>query len=320
MRMRANGRVIRRKRVRGKRQAVSHKAWRSGELTPQQRRQLRQMVAAGGIFVLLVVLKLLFPQSLSALADTVRSSLGRDADFKAAFSAVGRAVAGESEVGDSLQEAYTAVFAPEEYHAAQASAVLSAAGRLEMPADRLGLRMRHVGETESHQESSPEDTIATAEEQMISDQSLVYFSPAAPANVSFEQVVLGFSYTTPVSGTMTSPFGYRIHPIYGDKRFHYGLDLANSKGTAIGAFADGTVKATGESSSLGRYLMISHANGITTLYAHCDRVVVTSGTQVTMGQKVAEMGETGLATGSHLHFEILDGDTYLNPIYYVEVH
>ncbi len=285
------------------------------QVTPQQRRRTIQLVVAGGIFVFLVMLKLLVPQSLTTFAAAVRDSLSRDADFKAAFSAVGRAIAGEESVGDSLQDAYTAVFAPEQYHAAQASAVCAAAKAIEMPADRLYNRLTGAaGQTEV------EETVQTSQEQMVSGQTLVYFSSATPANVSYEQVVLGFAYTTPVDGTLTSTFGYRDHPIYGEERFHYGLDIANGKGTAICAFADGTVKATGESSSLGRYLMITHPNGITTLYAHCDRVVVTAGTEVSMGQKVAEMGDTGIATGSHLHFEILDGDTYLNPIYYVEVH
>ena len=306
------------RRRQGKRLAARRRsaAGRTGRGQPPPR-QLRQLVVAGGIFVFLVLLKLIFPQSLAAVAGAVRDNLGRDADFKAAFAAVGEAIAGEKDVGDSLQEAYAAVFAPEQYRAAQASAVCAAAERLEMPADRLELRVRRIAEGE---DGTVEETVARAEEQMLNDQALVYFSAAAPDNVSFEQVALGFPYTTPVQGTMTSPFGYRIHPIYGDRRFHYGLDIANGKGTAICAFAAGTVKATGESSSLGQYLMLSHANGITTLYAHCDRVVVSTGEQVTMGEKIAEMGDTGLATGSHLHFEVLSDGTYLNPIYYVEVH
>lgn len=306
----ARRRPLRRRPSRGKRE-------RPGQLTPQQRRRTVQLMVAGGIFVLLVMLKLLVPQRIGAFALTVREGLGQNADFKAAFAAVGQAIAGERTVGDSLQEAYTAVFAPEEYRAAQASAMIEAVRSIgEMPADRLLLRLTAA----SGARRSREATIQTAEVQMTTDQALIYFSTVTPSNVSFEQVVLGFPYTSPLSGRMTSPFGYREHPIYGGNRFHYGLDLAADRGTAIGAFAAGTVKATGESSSLGRYLMISHPNGITTIYAHCDRVVVSAGRQVSLGEKVAEVGSTGAATGPHLHLEILSGDTYLNPIYYVEVH
>lgn len=310
------GRRVRGRRAAPRRRGAVHSGASGGQLTPQQRRRTVQLMVAGGIFVLLVMLKLLLPQRMGGLALSLRESLRQDADFKAAFAAVGEAIAGEKAVGESLQEAYTAVFAPEEYRAAQASAILEAVQRIEMPADRLAQRL---GGAIAHR-TPKEAAVQTAEVQMTADQALVYFSSATPSNVSFEQVVLGFPYTTPLSGRMTSPFGYREHPIYGGNRFHYGLDLAANRGTAIGAFAAGTVKATGESSSLGRYLMISHPNGITTLYAHCDRVVVSAGRQVAMGEKVAEVGSTGAATGPHLHLEILDGDTYLNPIYYVEVH
>ena len=84
------------------------------------------------------------------------------------------------------------------------------------------------------------------------------------------------------------------------------------------AFADGEVYATGESITLGNYIMIQHANGYITLYAHCSKVVATSGA-IAMGQKIAEVGHTGQVTGPHLHFELHDGDLYLNPIYYVEL-
>lgn len=103
----------------------------------------------------------------------------------------------------------------------------------------------------------------------------------------------------------------------GEEKFHYGLDIAADTGTAIGCFADGVVTAVGESSSYGKYVMVSHGEDYSTLYAHCSRITVTSGTAVKEGEKIAEVGETGIATGPHLHFEIHKGETYLNPIYYV---
>ncbi len=285
----------------------------SGALSDSQRRRMVQLVAAGGIFVLLVMWKLLAPESLASVASTVRNALGQDADFKAAFSAVGRAIAGDEGVGESLQEAYTAVFAPGRYHAAQASATIAAAEQMSPSANRLRERLAPYLDRE--------ETQAEEEERQPADsQSLVFFSAAAPANVSFEQAVMGFSYATPAQGTMTDTFGYRDHPIYHEERFHYGLDIANATGTAIHAFADGTVKAIGESDALGLYVMLSHANDVTTIYAHCSAVEVSTGQTVKMGDTIAQMGATGLATGSHLHFEVLKGDTYLNPIYYVEVH
>ena len=314
--------TARRVRYQGKRVAARPAAARrragarQGELTAAQRRRTAQLVAAGAIFVALVLWKLLAPQSLGAIARSIRGALSQDADFEAAFSAVGEAIAGEKEVGDSLQEACAAVFAPARYHASQASAVRQIARHVPDTANLLYeemARYRQQGEDSVQETEEPERQVADS-------QALVFFSAAAPANVSFEQEVLGFPYTTPAQGTMTDTFGYRDHPIYHEKRFHYGLDIANAQGTAIAAFAGGTVKATGESSSLGTYVMLTHPNNITTIYAHCSRVLVRSGQKVDMGEKIAEMGATGLATGPHLHLEILDGDTYLNPIYYVEVH
>ena len=129
----------------------------SGAAAALQRRRTLQLAVAGAIFVALVAWKLLFPESLWSVAGAVREALGQDADFKAAFSAVGEAIAGEKEVGDSLQEAYTAVFAPTRYHAQQASATLEAVTQVTLPADRLRLELedtlmpRETGETDQEE-------------------------------------------------------------------------------------------------------------------------------------------------------------------------
>ena len=95
------------------------------------------------------------------------------------------------------------------------------------------------------------------------------------------------------------------------------MDLAADSGTPVTCFADGSVTAVGESNSYGKYLIVAHEGGYATLYAHCSAVTVSSGSAVEKGQEVAKVGETGIATGPHLHFELHDGSTYLNPIYYV---
>ena len=140
---------------------------------------------------------------------------------------------------------------------------------------------------------------------------------AQPADAELLQQVLGFAYTAPVEGQLSSGFGLRTDPLEGVSRFHYGLDIAAPEGAVVSSFADGTVTAVGESSSYGKYVMVSHGEDYSTLYAHCSRITVTSGTAVKEGEKIAEVGETGVATGPHLHFEIHKGETYLNPIYYV---
>ena len=138
-----------------------------------------------------------------------------------------------------------------------------------------------------------------------------------PDDACMTQKVLGFAYDSPLTGAVNDAFGYREHPIDTGSKFHYGLDIQADEGAVIACFADGTVTAVGESSVLGKYLTIRHENGYSTLYAHCSRITASSGQQVRLGDPVAEVGKTGQATGAHLHFELLENTTYLNPIYYV---
>ena len=141
---------------------------------------------------------------------------------------------------------------------------------------------------------------------------------ALPDNVDMLQHVLNFDYADPVSaGQITSLFGARSDPLDTDARFHYGLDIAGEEGAVIFAFADGTVTAVGSSTDLGKYVTVAHDGGYSTLYAHCARVTASDGQQVKRGDPIAEMGDTGRATGFHLHFELHQNNTYLNPIYYV---
>lgn len=148
-------------------------------------------------------------------------------------------------------------------------------------------------------------------------QTAVYTPDVQPANTDLLQRVLGFAYAPPVAGQFSSGFGLRTDPLAGGSRFHYGLDIAAEEGAVVSAFAAGTVTAVGESSDLGRYVTVSHPNGYSTLYAHCTRITASAGQQVSCGDPIAEVGETGRATGPHLHFELHRGSTYLNPIYYV---
>ena len=139
-----------------------------------------------------------------------------------------------------------------------------------------------------------------------------------PTNVDMLQRILNLDYADPVpTGDVTSLFGARSDPLEGGGRFHYGLDIAGEEGTVISAFADGVVTAVGDSTDLGKYVTITHDGGYSTLYAHCRRITASDGQQVRCGDPIAEMGDTGRATGVHLHFELHQDDIYLNPIYYV---
>ena len=161
------------------------------------------------------------------------------------------------------------------------------------------------------------ETIEASETVAVDRNAVVYDSENTPQQATMVQQVLGFDYTNPVSGTLTSSFGYRDHPVEENEKFHYGIDIAAQTGEVICAFADGKVTAIGESSELGKYVELLHDNGYSTLYAHCSKVTASSGQKMKMGDPIAEVGETGEATGSHLHFVLYQDTLYLNPIYYV---
>lgn len=286
---------------------------RSEPLGPQEARRLAQLVVCGSIFVALVAAKLLLPARMAAFNEELSAALERNMDVQAVFSAVGRIFDGGVE--ERMEELYQAVFGPAEDGT-------KADGEAEANTSSPALELEENGAMESlrayrKERSSPPKEDQGAEPDASSLAYVLYSEENLPEKVSLEQAVLGFEYGPPLSGTLTSPFGYREHPIEGEERFHYGVDLAAEEGTAIQCFAGGTVTAVGESSSYGRYCIVAHEGGYSTLYAHCSRVTAASGAAVSLGEKIAEVGHTGMATGSHLHFELHRDGMYLNPVYYV---
>ena len=124
---------------------------------------------------------------------------------------------------------------------------------------------------------------------------------------------------------ITSPFGWRIHPVYNTKKFHSGIDIGGSYGTAIMAAGAGVVIYTAKpvqghntgGSGYGNYCIIDHGGGYTTLYGHMRNVYVKTGQKVKSRQKIGEMGSTGTSTGAHLHFEVRKSGSPVNPERYL---
>ncbi len=134
------------------------------------------------------------------------------------------------------------------------------------------------------------------------------------------------TWTRPASGTYTSSFGWRTHPIYGTKKQHRGADIANSIGTPVVAAGNGIVSHAGPMGTYGNVIMITHSvNGqiFTTVYAHLSSVGVSPGQSVSKGQSIGKIGNTGASTGPHLHFEMhvgnwsATGPSAVNPLRYV---
>ena len=142
---------------------------------------------------------------------------------------------------------------------------------------------------------------------------------AAGSTKPSAQVPSSTGWICPVpSYTLTSPFGMRIHPIYGYEKMHQGVDLATSQGTPIYAAKSGKVtNASFQSGGAGYYVSINHGDGFTSVYMHMTHFIVSPGQYVTTGQVIGYVGSTGASTGPHLHFGIAYNGNYINPMPYI---
>lgn len=129
--------------------------------------------------------------------------------------------------------------------------------------------------------------------------------------------LLWLHFRRPVlNARLSSPFGWRIHPVFGDRRFHNGIDLATTEGNAVYAAADGVVIDSGWHGNYGIYIRIRHSGGVETTYGHLSKVDadIRPGVHVTSGEVIGAVGETGVATGPHLYFEVNIGGSYVDPL------
>lgn len=236
---------------------------------------------AAGLFVAAAAAKLLFPARTSETIRTIEKSFHR-ADYRTE-----ETVAAVTEAADT---------------AAPVTVTINAA-------EFLGL-----AEPVSTEELSP-----AVEEAMAAfmEEQQPFVDIDVPANVSYDAPMPKFSFVPPLSARVSSDFGYRLHPIDNETKFHYGMDLAANSGDDIVCFAAGTVTEVGENGTSGKFLRIEHEDGYATMYAHCGQIYVEEGQKVEAGEKIALVGATGKATGPHLHFELTHDGIYLNPAFYL---
>ena len=121
----------------------------------------------------------------------------------------------------------------------------------------------------------------------------------------------------PVDASISSPFGYRIHPISGVRKLHTGLDLNAASGTTIRAAGSGTVILASWYGGYGNAVVIDHGGGLSTLYANQSSIAVSVGQSLVVGDTVGYVGTTGYSTGPHLHFETREWGTPVNPMNYL---
>ena len=315
----------------GKR-AVRHRAApgrgrRRVELGIRERRRLSQLTVCIVLFLAVFIGRGVFPERMGTFRTEVLELIRADTDFKAVFAAVGQAV----ERGEPLLDTLEAMWQGE-------LSVESAWLPYTLPVEEIRYReeLKFLGSSHTVTDvllRSPllaagvtatapaeENNAETAQETPVEQppERVVYDGPPLPDNATMEHMDLGLTDTTsPVVAVVSSQYGWREHPIDGEEKFHAGVDLAAPYGDPIGAFADGVVDYIGESPAYGQYLQLRHDGGVTTFYAHCSRLCVQQGQQVAKGEKVAEVGDTGNVTGTHLHFELRLNGELLNPLYYI---
>lgn len=286
----------------------------SGDFTKKELFQWIKVLACAFLFLTMVLTKVNMPEQFAQLRENIVLRTQHTIDYVDVFYSLGKAVSGEESVRQTMNHVYMEVFQPDKGMAGVTETAITVPVEIiEQPEDIKDMPQ------ENREEKADEAAKQEEGETEEKGEAAAVLEEAVPEGICMEQKILNLSYTTPVSGWLSSPFGYREHPVAGEEKFHRGIDIAAIEGSAISAFAEGKVSAVGESSSLGNYVMIRHENDLTTIYGHCSKITTKEGKEVVAGEKIAEVGHTGLATGDHLHFAIRQGDTYLNPIYYVEL-
>lgn len=286
----------------------------------KEQRRLIQLVVCLMLFFIVFLGKGNLPEN---LLDYIQVNT----DFKEVFSVLGEAISNGEPIGKSLGDLMINVFGAEEKVEATPNAartystvVRSAINDLDTTPERdvilsrLGIFVipENVGTVIENEEISADDT------QALQPQFPEYTGPALPVGATMEYYELGLSdLVTPVLGEITSTYGYRNHPVDGEYSFHTGIDLAADTGTSVAAFAAGTVDFIGESEAYGLYIQLRHDNDVTTFYCHCSELFAQKGETVSSGQIIAAVGDTGNATGPHLHLELKKDGMLLNPAYYI---
>jgi murein DD-endopeptidase MepM/ murein hydrolase activator NlpD len=144
-------------------------------------------------------------------------------------------------------------------------------------------------------------------------QGTELFIPGARLDWINLQEINGDLFIWPISGYITSPYGYRNSPFTGLRQFHSGIDIGAGSGTPIKSAMSGRVTVAGWSDTYGNYVVVSHHSGYRTLYGHMSLIRVKSGQYVSTGQRIGDVGSTGLSTNPHLHFTVYKNGVTVNP-------
>ncbi|NJL61510.1 MAG: M23 family metallopeptidase [Methylacidiphilales bacterium] len=155
-------------------------------------------------------------------------------------------------------------------------------------------------------------------ESQLLVKSLQNLIGASNTSITNEKSNSQIAFPTAKGTPITSGFGWRIHPITGERRFHTGIDFGAAMGTPIYAMTPGRVEFAGKRGGYGNAVIVNHGGGKSTLYGHASKLYVQEGQQVRRGQAIAAVGSTGMSTAPHLHFEVRVNDKPINPRPYLQ--
>ncbi|MEG0940628.1 MAG: M23 family metallopeptidase [Oscillospiraceae bacterium] len=297
-------------------------------------------VIAATVFLLLTAIKFTFPEKADALRGYVLPAITQESDYRASVLALARSLTGENNpiyvmendhVGENkiltnIENAQSARVSKDFVLSKMVSqnlfgfnSPIPTSPSIPAPSPSITPTQPPIPTPIPTPSPTPVPTPSptpTKVETFLSEQA-AFSAYALPANVSYEMPVLTFESTAPSQSAVTSGFGYRVHPIKGDVRFHYGTDFGAFDGDPIVAFADGTVISAQEFDGYGLAIILEHSDGFTTLYAHCSQLEAKVGDAVAKGQTIAKVGHSGQVTGPHLHFELMQNGKFLNAAFYL---
>ena len=280
--------------------------------TPLARREVRrlgQLAVSLALFLTVFAGKSLMPEEVQTLGALLR----QDTDLAGACARLGQAVS--QGAGLEAVEAWCAgVFLP-----AEEGETVETASNTSAPDFSVRAVATIPGVEPAAFWAEPEEETQLTADQQGTEAAMPSAETLAVAGAETAADPLGVGGTvTPVMGALTSGFGAREHPVSGGDDFHNGVDIAVNKGTEVLAFADGVVDFIGTSPAYGNYIQLRHANGVTSFYAHCSELLLSTGTAVKAGDVIALSGDTGNVTGPHLHFELEINDTRVDPAPYLD--
>ena len=278
----------------------------------------------------IMTMRILFPGAADRMREVILPVVEADMDYRGAIAAIGESLAGEVSFLEVLGDITIRAFGIAQGEDMEVQAGAEEAVFMPLPSPAPAVPNPPIEEViylpasdlpEPIPEAVPEEPPPVPETPEAVPAFLArqerFSDHAVPTGVSFSYDPLPIYFVTPLRGPITSPFGFRYHPIRGGVRFHFGTDIAAYTGVPFAAFADGRVLEAGYGEGFGLYILLDHGGGIYTRYAHASALYVQAGETVARGAVIGRVGQTGGVTGPHLHFELKVEGAFRNPEFYV---